>query len=171
MTADLSQTALTAASLLFLRFINTGDRMLDNALTTFASALLSVMITGFGSAAVVNWFTYYILERPKTPYAADPSRYKHPANLSEWNCSWRDEVPGRQTTKGPIPMGSFDVKTLKVLIPCNGYSMHCYCVWEGTPVYVRMNDDDDEGVFSSTSRNILTRVVDYHHRTYVQEVK
>lgn len=164
---DLTQPLLTAASLVLMRFINTGDRMLDNALTTFATALISFFLSGTGSVSLYNRFVYYVLERPATPFDADADRYKHPANLTEWNTSWRDEVSGRYTSKGAIAFGSFDHKGLKLIVPTDGYCLYCYCVWDGFPVYVRKSDnDDDDGVFSCADRSVLTRVVEHHIKTF-----
>lgn len=169
MAQDLSQTVLTATSLLLLRFINTGDRMLDNALTTFAMAILGAAMNA-GSAKYYNKFIYYFWDRPKTPYSANAALYKHPS-LFEWNCSWRDEVTGRYVSKGAVSLGSFDTKSLHVICPGSPFSMYLYCVWAGTPVYIRMNDDDDEAnaVFSSTDPGVTTAVVEHHRKTYVAE--
>lgn len=172
MAQDLAQIVLTAISLLLLRFINTGDRMLDNALTTFVMAMLNLFIANTGAAKYYNMFIYYLWDRPKTPFNANAALYKHP-NLSDWNCSWRDEVLDRYVSRGPVPLGTMDTKVFSKLRPGLNFSMYLYCVWVGTPVYIRLNDEDDnhEAVFSCTDPGVLASVVEYHTKTYAVEAQ
>jgi hypothetical protein len=147
------------------KYINTGDRMLDNVIISFVSAAVGLTTLLLNNITLYNKFIYYFVDTGKDPWKVNHQLYKHPDNIRDWNAPWKEAVPGRNTAH-PISFGTFTLDNSHMISP--GNSAHEYVIYNhyGTLIYGRFVSGYDDMSFHCMCSKTLTLFMEILQKTH-----